>query len=574
MRLIISSFLRTLRERDEFDRLLPDLLSAMGYVPVARPQTGVRQYGVDLPVVGKNPVDGVEELVLLTIKQGDLGRQDWDGSAQAVRQSLDEIIEVCLPRDLEPAHQPLRKRIILATTGDLKQDTQRNWTAYIEKRANEAQFEFWGGDKVADLIERHMLDEHVFVEDDRTNLRKALAFAGEQEYSLADLERLLRRQLGLGKSGELDGTVKDGKPLVKAITRLNLALHMFAKAAQDAGDTRQALVAAELFMLKTWHRIQSSSDPSHRQVRESFMRLSQTYMDVAMAYVRKMAPYMMVRDGMSGYTRESAEYGVVLLEHVGLVATTGLAIFCLADDSEHKTACGIADLLAAMLANMPATASPRLDRNAIDVSLALLSLTMTNRHAAALGWLSELCGRLLFSFRRQLDFPISSDSFDDLVEFKGGQHDELIATMMGASWMSAYVFLWCVALGMEREYANAVELLRKEVPQVVPQVWHPDSESEKRMFFGPIHTTTGNTEIMEFPSSAEALRERINKFLEHDPITSFSEDGQVGFHPMEMIAVRHYRTPFPVKILYGLSRLGREDAAEDSAEQPEASPGG
>ena len=53
MRLIISQFLRTLRERDEFDRLLPDLLLAMGYVSLAKPQTGVRQYGVDLAAVGK-----------------------------------------------------------------------------------------------------------------------------------------------------------------------------------------------------------------------------------------------------------------------------------------------------------------------------------------------------------------------------------------------------------------------------------------------------------------------------------------------------------------------------------------
>jgi hypothetical protein len=573
MRLIISSFLRTLRERDEFDKLLPDLLSAMGYVPVARPQTGVRQYGVDLPVVGQNPGDKVEELVLLTIKQGDLGRQEWDGSAQGVRQSLDEIIEVFLPRDLEPAHQPLRKRIILATTGDLKQETQRNWTAYVEKRANEAQFEFWGGDKVAELIERHMLDEHVFVEEDRTDLRKALAFAGEQEYSLADLGRLVQRQLGLGKSGELDGTVKDGKPVVKAVTRLNLALHMFAKAAQDARDTRQALVAAELFMLKTWHRIQSSADPSHRQVQESFMRLSQTYVDVALTYARKMAPHMSVRDGMSGYTRESAEYGVVLLEHVGLIATAGLAIFCLTEDPEHKLACGISDLLVAMLANMPATASPRLDRNAIDVSLALLLLVVTNRRDAARGWLSELCGRLLFSFRRRLDFPISTDSFDDLVEFKGGQDDELIASVMGASWMSAYLLLWCVAVGMEEQYAQAVTVLRKEAPQVVPQVWHPDPESGRLLFFGPVHTTSGNTEIMEFPPSVEALRERIKMFLEHDPIADLSEDGEPGFHPMEMLAYRHYRTPFPVKIIYALSQFGREEFTENPHDRQEASLG-
>ena len=40
--LVIAEYLRTLKERNELDRLLPDLLIEMGYVPVARPQTGNR----------------------------------------------------------------------------------------------------------------------------------------------------------------------------------------------------------------------------------------------------------------------------------------------------------------------------------------------------------------------------------------------------------------------------------------------------------------------------------------------------------------------------------------------------
>lgn len=51
MKLILSQYLRTLKERDEFDRLLPDILLAMGYVPISRPQTGIEQHGVDLAAV-------------------------------------------------------------------------------------------------------------------------------------------------------------------------------------------------------------------------------------------------------------------------------------------------------------------------------------------------------------------------------------------------------------------------------------------------------------------------------------------------------------------------------------------
>ena len=69
MKLIIAEYLRSLRERDELDRLLPDLLVEMDYVPVARPQTGNRQYGVDVAARGRNSESGLDELMLVVVKQ-------------------------------------------------------------------------------------------------------------------------------------------------------------------------------------------------------------------------------------------------------------------------------------------------------------------------------------------------------------------------------------------------------------------------------------------------------------------------------------------------------------------------
>lgn len=89
MKLILSQYLRSLKERAEFDRLLPDLLIAMNYVPISKPQSGVRQYGVDLAVVGTGE-DGIDKLLLLVIKRGDVTRSSWDSGPQSVRQSLNE----------------------------------------------------------------------------------------------------------------------------------------------------------------------------------------------------------------------------------------------------------------------------------------------------------------------------------------------------------------------------------------------------------------------------------------------------------------------------------------------------
>ncbi|BBU30381.1 hypothetical protein BTHE68_41150 [Burkholderia sp. THE68] len=556
MKLVISSFLRTLRERDEFDKLLPDLVLAMGYRPLVRPQTGVRQFGVDLPVVGTNPDDKVEELVLFTIKRGDVGRHDWSSGSQAVGPSLDEIRDVYLTKDVEPAHQKLRKRIVLATTGDLKQDAQRNWTAYCEKYKHEALFEFWGGDKVAELIERYMLDEHVFFEEDRTDLRKALAFAGERDYSMTDLDRMLMRQLGLVGDGTLAADSKDGKHLAKALTRLNLALHMFTKAAQDAGDTRQALWAAERFILKAWHRIQLSQEPDDRLALVAYTSLVKSYLDCGLTYLRKISPYVQIREGMSGYCRESSEYAVVLQEHIGLIASVGLSVLCIAGAKEGPgEAAAVADLLVTMLDNMEATGSPRLDENAVDIALALLLLTFTDRIDAAKQWLEKLCVMVEFAFARRMGFPISSDSFDDLVDITVHPDETLLADAMGASWLTATLATWCAVLEMDAQYGFLASRLKERSPTVRPQLWHPDAESVKRWYSAASHRETGDTEVIDLPLDIGRLRERMKRFFELDKrdVMKTSPALRSGFYCLDYIASRHYRTPVPARNWYGLA---------------------
>ncbi len=216
MRLILSQYLRSLKERDEFDALLPDLLLTMGYIPISRSQRGPREYGVDLAATGESE-DGSKELLMLVIKQGDIGRTNWDSGPQAVRQSLNEVFDVYIRTHIEPSHVTYKRKVILATTGDLKQDTQVNWDGYTHDNADKASFEFWGADKVSALIEQHLLNENIFSDSDRKDLRKSLALAGEVDYDQRDLHRLLLRQLGLKTNGELKRKKTPVKDTIKGI---------------------------------------------------------------------------------------------------------------------------------------------------------------------------------------------------------------------------------------------------------------------------------------------------------------------------------------------------------------------
>src|SRR5690606_8127489 len=108
MKLIFRQYLASLREREELDAILPDLLSELGYTVYSRPQRGTAQAGVDIAAVGEDE-DGERKVFLFSVKQGDLTRRDWDGGTpQALRPSLNQILDTYIGTKIPKRYQELK----------------------------------------------------------------------------------------------------------------------------------------------------------------------------------------------------------------------------------------------------------------------------------------------------------------------------------------------------------------------------------------------------------------------------------------------------------------------------------
>ena len=118
MKLLIKEYLSSLKERGELDAILPDLLSEMGLHVFSRPAVGVRQHGVDLAAVGVDG-DGQRKVFLFTVKAGNLTRQDWNGTTQAVRPSLDEIQDSYVRQRIPKQYAELPVAICICVGGDV-----------------------------------------------------------------------------------------------------------------------------------------------------------------------------------------------------------------------------------------------------------------------------------------------------------------------------------------------------------------------------------------------------------------------------------------------------------------------
>ena len=552
MKFILSQYLRTLKERDEFDSLLPDILLAMGYVPISKAQTGVRQYGVDLAAVGVAPEDGVQELLLCVVKRGDIGRSDWDSGPQSVRQSLNEIFDVYLKTHVEPAHESLRKKIVLATTGDLKQETQINWDSYAKDYSERALFNFWGGDRIAALIEQYMLNEQIFSTEDHTDIRKSLALAGELEYDNRDLHRLFRRQLGLTDEGELVKLNVKPRGLVKALRVVSLSSQIFSRRSEDEGNLKQALIALERAILWSWHRIQLEDAEDRHRYYQEFGELWRSYNDVARRYFEKLQQHLYVQDGLSGYCRENAEFSLLIFEQIGLIASIGLCQALVSSDqktqqNKAENAAVVADALVAMLKNNPVSGTPRLDINVVEIVLGLLLLVTTGHIAHAQAWLAELVKRIDYTLKIKRNFPICTDSIDDLVEITVFGDEELSARLMRMSWLLPTLAGWCVILDRNDLYEVLAKNSKADYADVCLQLWHPTAQDIfKHLYFRPAQHSCGESEApIILPDDPGEYRARMKALLEsgRHNVMSSSTAGKSGMLAIDLLACRHFRTP-------------------------------
>jgi hypothetical protein len=572
MRLVLSHYLSTLRERDEFDRLLPELLLSMGYVPLSKPKVGIRQFGVDFAAVGACPDDGESEMLLFVIKQGSIGRGEWAGAEPAdIRPSLEEVLDTYLQSHVPSEYASLRKVIVVAITGELKQDVVPNWTGFVSRNGDKAGFRLWHGDKVAALLEEHLLNETLFADEDRQDLRKVLALCADRDYAFADLLRLLQRQLGLDDDGGLKADVGNERDLKKAVVRVALATQVCSHWAQSEGDSKQALWIAERAMLWTWHRIQLVDVEGRKKLLEEFSSLWATYQQAAEHYFRVVHEHFTVRDGMSGYSRENAEYSLVLFEHIGLLATIGLCQVTSAShtasvaEKKKREAETIAEVLISLLANHSATASPRLDRHVIDITLALILLVAVGRVEDADAWLEDLCYRLHFSFLRKRAFPVCTDSLDDLVELEVVSDDELVDRLMSTSWMLSTLAAWCALRGLDEPYSVLSKGSQEDYSNVCAQLWHPTPDWPQHWYFTQAQADSGDTEApYVLPANPNDLRTRVEEFGKLDQYNWLkkSHTTEFGLWPLDFIACRHFKIPVPASFWYGLAQMRQSDVVD------------
>lgn len=566
MKLVFREYLASLRERRELDVVLPDLLSELGFNVISRPSVGTRQYGVDVAAVGSDTdvQNGVleEKLFLFSIKQGDLTRNDWDGTTQALRGSINEITDFYIPVRIAEQYKHMKVVICLCFGGEIHEAIQDIVTQYIKLKTNErVSFQIWNGDFLAGKLTQGVLQQQLVDERLRSSFQKSVAMIDEPDISYKHFCNLAEGLLG----GE------DLKPQARltSMRQIYICLWVLFVWARAAGNLEAPYRASERVILLAWEHIKVHIDAKQQkkvadEMGGTFAELVDLHFQIWDELLgKKVLPYVQVRHGISAAvnTSTSIDISIKLFETLGRIAQRGLWLLwqvskddplpqrCLrtetGDLSKFDEASKLASQISHLINNNPSLLSPIADEQSIDISVALTFLSMMEKwHPFAVDYCGHLLENYWFTYWTHGRYPTIDASYRNLISHPRESTETYREGQTKGSTLIPLLMAWATSQGetkITREFADFTE---RSLKHCTMQAWLPGETSEKMFYSDISRHGLALTDIPVTANGAAAIK-MLNAEVSGDGHLMTLSAVKHGHWPILVMACRHFRIPLP-----------------------------
>lgn len=555
MKLILKQYLASLRERQELDAVLPDLLSCMGMNVFISPTRGIKEYGVDIAAVGR--LNSQEEKVyLFSVKSGNLTRETWNGNAeQALRPSLDEIQDSFIPSRLPPEHRDKKIVICLCFGGDVNSGIRQEVSGYEQRNIRDnISFEEWNGDKLSELILQHLLKEELLPSSSQALLRKSLALLEEPESSSKHFSILI---------DEVLKEAIDADSIASSVTRVNICLWVLYSWCRDGGNLEASYLSAERALLLAWDKVKDHFT-GRNKTSKSFNSILDTYQQITDSYVdRCLIPYVGFKYALSHavHSQCSIDVNLKLFDVLGRLALKGLwtldslsksyaenPIIDKESEEQERISLRLQEITKSinlLVVNNPMLLSPYKDSQAIDLGLALTLLSNNSDvDEFVRSWLSEMVNMCTFSFDCNGMYPIVHNSYERLLEHRNkdkadGHYKNKVTE---ASVLYPFLAVFCSLYKLDSVSQNLERFATDKLTHSTLQYWYPNQNSEQNMYS---NSDTHGSASTDFPMNGSAALEHIKQ--ECGNADSFKRMSAItkGIAPLILTACRCYRYPVP-----------------------------
>ncbi|MDQ1207213.1 hypothetical protein QE380_000136 [Acinetobacter baylyi] len=554
MKLILKEYLRSLKERNELDALLPDLLTEMGMIVTSLPQRGTRQNGVDIMAVGKN-TNQEDTVFLFSVKDGDLNRTHWNGdSDQALRPSIEEIIDVYIPNRIPHEHKNKKIIICLCFGGNILEQVRENVSSYTsQKTTDNISFEEWNGDKIAELIIQHLLKESLLPVGFREELRRSIAMIEEPEASIQYFHSLLK----LIEKSELN--------FLRKIRLINLCLWILYSWSRNLDNLESIYQCSEKALFISWLIIKDIYENKNKEAREvkiSFENIIKVYRQITENFVNKFKPFC------------DKIYAISANAHYGSNVNTNIKLFDIlsrfsiyaywlnADIEKEKDEnikqqlidklCNHLDILKLLILNNSILFTPIKDSQILEISLFLIAFNLSNEeeHIKFLKlYVINLINALKTSYGINYLYPVIYEDFDKLLNHSSQYDNSYFKEVTSGSLMLPTLALISAIFEDESSFKILQEIQKEKLSHCNFQLWFPREKSESIMLRSPdrLHGACWSSVPIQ-KAQSEFLKEVELMLSKNEHLKDFSLLRN-NLDPIFLVACRHYRQPIPLNFL-------------------------
>lgn len=549
MKVIIREYLASLRERDELDAILPDLLSELGYTILSRPGRGTTQFGVDFAAIG-GP-DDERKVYLFSIKGGDLTRTDWHSVPQGLRASLDSIQDGYVPHRIPVRYRHLKVVICVCFGGELKESVQSEVHSYTAKRqTDELAFEIWDGEHIAELLLKGVLREKLLPTEQQSSFRKAVALVDEPDAAFGHFKQLVRQLVARGKTSPKAG--------VTAARQINIALWILYVWGRSVGNLEAPYRASELAVLAGWEILRSrmgKKSATATATARAVDQLIKLHLDISGLFLNKVVlPHADKLHALSFSVPSSSplDINLKLFDLLGRLGIWGLWSYWIlerAGDAAPALAreelASIANKGLELIRNNPTLGLPVSDYQTTDIAVFLMFWAYAGGDIEDVRrWLAEIVGRYNFAIMTGGAYPCTLHDYADLALHPVEASEAYLKEVTEGSTLIPFLSAWVAAVGETSAAAELVKLVARDLPHCTLQTWMPDAATEDALYMGGSQHGVALSSLPLTESGKELiglLQKEIERDTECDELSAMA----YGLWPLAIMAFRYHHLPIP-----------------------------
>ncbi|MDR3526251.1 MAG: hypothetical protein P4L57_03160 [Rhizomicrobium sp.] len=553
MKLLIRDYLASLRERQELDVVLPDLLSELGFHVYSRPGIGTTQRGVDIAAVGND--NGVKKVFLFSVKAGDLSRKEWNGGPQALRQSVEEILELYIPERIPAEYRKLKIVICLCFGGEILEPAQPLVRAFIKKYSKgKISFQEWNGDKLAEMILAGVLREQVLPKPLRSHFQKAVAMVDQPDISYEHFARLVTT---------LRKSIKTDKDRVRVARQISICLRVLFVWARDADNLDAPYRASELALLNCWELVKpyiGKKTANARAVVTVVRHVIELHITISSLYLEnKILPYVGRHHALSlaVWSGESVDVNLKMFEVLGRLALRGHWLLWSSTEGGAKPSPEQIKLLHRLVTagfeliqNNPCLNLPLMDEQAIEVALFLSLAVQVGSRDPMARWLSEMVTRYRLTVNGNGQYPCVFREYRDLIDHPKVRTEKYRQEATTGSVLIPLLAAWLTAFGDTESLKGLVGLKAKPLAHCTLQLWMPDANSEAHFYINDAIHGIG-IDNLPLTGDGAALMAVLKTAVEKSDGFSGLSAFRAAYFPVLLTACRHYRLPLPPQFWIG-----------------------